>query len=43
VEKTWANVDDLIQDYAYSPNTKIKDGVQHFVDWYKAYYVPLGR
>ncbi|TLP77555.1 NAD-dependent epimerase [Maribacter sp. ACAM166] len=41
VEKTWANVDDLIQDYDYSPNTSIKIGVQYFVDWYKEYYGPL--
>jgi UDP-glucuronate 4-epimerase len=38
VEKTWANVDDLIRDYDYRPNTPIKQGVQRFVDWYKAFY-----
>lgn len=38
VEKTWANVDDLIADYGYRPNTPIKQGVQRFVDWYKTYY-----
>ena len=38
VEKTWANVDDLIADYDYRPNTPIKLGVQRFVDWYKDYY-----
>lgn len=43
VEKTWANVDDLITDYGYRPNTPIKTGVQRFVDWYRAYYLPLGR
>ncbi|HDZ03939.1 hypothetical protein LCGC14_0132030 [marine sediment metagenome] len=40
VEKTWANVDDLITDYDYRPNTSIKSGVQRFVDWYKEYYTP---
>ncbi len=39
VEKTWANVDDLIADYNYSPNTPIKTGVQKFVEWYKTYYL----
>ena len=39
VEKTWANVDDLIADYQYSPNTPIKEGVSRFVDWYKSYYL----
>ena len=38
VERTWANVDDLINDYDYKPNTSIKYGVKAFVDWYKKYY-----
>ncbi|WP_339654701.1 NAD-dependent epimerase [uncultured Maribacter sp.] len=38
VEKTWANVDDLIADYEYRPNTPIKLGVQKFIEWYKEYY-----
>ena len=38
VERTWANVDDLINDYDYRPNTSIEHGVKAFVDWYKSYY-----
>ena len=38
VERTWANVDDLINDYDYRPNTSISHGVKAFVDWYKTYY-----
>lgn len=38
VEKTWANVDALIQDYGYSPNTPIKEGVKAFINWYKSFY-----
>lgn len=38
VEKTWANVDELIKDYEYRPNTSIKKGVANFVSWYKEYY-----
>lgn len=38
VEKTWANVDQLIKDYNYSPNTSIKEGVKSFIDWFKNYY-----
>ncbi|NAS30173.1 NAD-dependent epimerase/dehydratase family protein [Flavobacteriaceae bacterium R38] len=38
VEKTWADVNDLIKDYNYSPNTSIKKGVKSFIDWYKNYY-----
>ena len=39
VERTWANVDDLIADYDYRPNTPIKDGVDKFIEWYKEYYL----
>ncbi|MBD0849833.1 NAD-dependent epimerase [Maribacter arenosus] len=35
---TWANVDDLIRDYDYSPNTPLKKGVDSFIGWYKRYY-----
>ena len=38
VERTWANVDELIKDYNYSPNTSIKKGVKSFIDWFKFYY-----
>ena len=39
VEQTWANVDDLIKDYNYSPNTKLSKGIQEFINWFKEYYV----
>lgn len=38
VERTWADVDQLIKDYDYRPNTSIEHGVKSFVDWYKSYY-----
>ncbi|OBQ54098.1 NAD-dependent epimerase [Tamlana sp. s12] len=38
VERTWANVDELINDYDYRPNTSIKEGVKSFIDWYISYY-----
>ncbi len=38
VERTWADVDELIKDYNYQPNTSIKDGVKSFIDWFKEYY-----
>jgi UDP-glucuronate 4-epimerase len=38
VERTWADVDELIKDYDYSPNTSIKEGVKSFIDWFKGYY-----
>ncbi len=38
VKKTWANVDGLINEYGYSPNTSVATGIGNFVDWYKQYY-----
>src|SRR5690606_14215550 len=38
VSNTWANVDDLIKDFNYQPNTTIEEGVNEFVKWYKTYY-----
>lgn len=38
VSQTWANVDDLISDYNYSPKTAISKGVHKFIEWYRAYY-----
>jgi UDP-glucuronate 4-epimerase len=38
VEKTWANVDELIRDYSYQPNTGITKGVGAFINWFKKYY-----
>lgn len=38
VEKTWADVSSLVQDYDYRPNTPIKEGIKKFVAWYTTYY-----
>ncbi len=38
VQRTWANVDDLIKDYNYRPSTPIQEGVAQYVAWYKEYY-----
>lgn len=35
---TWANVDDLIEDFGYKPTTTIEEGLAKFVTWYKNYY-----
>ncbi len=34
VPSTWADVDDLIADLGYKPQTNIKVGVKNFIDWY---------
>ena len=38
VVATWANVDDLIHNFNYNPNTAIKTGIKIFIEWYKEYY-----
>jgi UDP-glucuronate 4-epimerase len=35
---TYADVDDLIKDVGFAPNTSIEDGLQNLVDWYRNYY-----
>ena len=37
VPKTFADVDELIKDYQYSPSTDIKSGIQSFVKWFINY------
>ena len=34
VPRTFANVDELIKDYKYSPSTDIKFGIENFIKWF---------
>lgn len=38
VRATWANADLLQNLTGFTPATDIRDGVKHFVNWYRAYY-----
>lgn len=38
VPATWANVDNLVTDTGFKPQTSIESGIQRFVDWYRDYY-----
>jgi len=38
VPETYADVDALIADVGFKPETTIQDGVRRFVSWYRAYY-----
>ena len=38
VPDTYADVEDLVADVDYRPNTPIEEGVKRFVDWYLDYY-----
>lgn len=38
VPDTWADVEALVDDIGYRPETGIEEGVRNFVDWYLMYY-----
>jgi len=38
VQATFANVDDLVEDFNYKPATTLEYGIGKFVDWYKDYF-----
>lgn len=38
VPATYADVDDLMNDVGFRPNTSIEDGIKAFVDWYREFY-----
>src|SRR5690554_654758 len=42
VERTWADVESLQEDFGYRPDTAISVGVEGFVEWYKRYYKKYG-
>ena len=38
VNRTFANISNLVKDYNYKPQTSIDEGIDKFVDWYKSFY-----
>ncbi|MGE4553394.1 MAG: NAD-dependent epimerase [Desulfovibrionaceae bacterium] len=38
VPATWADVDDLVADVGFKPDTSVEQGVKAFVAWYRDYY-----
>lgn len=38
VPATYADVDALVQDVGFKPNTSIELGIERFVEWYRSYY-----
>jgi UDP-glucuronate 4-epimerase len=38
VVSTYADVEDLIYNFDYKPNTKLSDGIAQFIKWYKEFY-----
>ncbi|QUY52477.1 NAD-dependent epimerase [Psychrobacter pacificensis] len=35
---TYANIDELVDDIGFKPETSIEEGIKQFVDWYRQYY-----
>lgn len=38
VPATYANVEDLVKDLDYKPNTSIQEGIKNFIQWYKEFF-----
>ncbi|KRU23331.1 NAD-dependent epimerase [Psychrobacter piscatorii] len=35
---TYADIDELVEDIGFKPETSIEEGIKQFVDWYRQYY-----
>lgn len=40
VPATYADVEDLVRDVGFKPDTQIEVGIERFVQWYREYYSP---
>jgi UDP-glucuronate 4-epimerase len=38
VPDTYADVDDLVEEFDYKPSMSVKKGVENFAKWYKQYH-----
>ena len=38
VKKTWSDVNNMKNDYNYSPKTSVNEGIRKFIKWYRKYY-----
>ena len=38
VPDTYANVEDLVEQFHYKPTTTVEDGITRFVAWYRDYF-----
>ena len=39
VTETFADIDDLSRDTGFKPGTPVEKGLEHFVNWYKSFYL----
>jgi UDP-glucuronate 4-epimerase len=38
VKETYADIEDLARDFGFRPNTLLREGIEKFIEWYRAYY-----
>jgi UDP-glucuronate 4-epimerase len=38
MKDTFADVEDLVNDFGYKPETSVQEGIARFVNWYKDYF-----
>jgi UDP-glucuronate 4-epimerase len=38
LKKTWANIDNLKNDFKYRSKIDFKEGINNFITWYLSYY-----
>jgi UDP-glucuronate 4-epimerase len=38
VPATWADVNDLVEDFGYKPAMAVEEGVRNFVNWFRGFY-----
>ncbi len=43
VPDTWADMDDIVEQFDYKPNTPVEEGVANFARWFSEYYRGSGR
>jgi len=39
VEMTYADVEELVRDFGFKPNTSLREGLRKFAQWYKEFYM----
>lgn len=43
VPATYADIDELVQDTGFKPEMPLREGLEKFVDWYRAYHSPAEK
>lgn len=42
VYQTYADVDDLVRDFGFKPDTSLEEGLSKFAKWYREFYIDKG-